>query len=123
MTGMEPIWIGAAAKGLTDIVVKPVSEVLNRRLDEPFQQFLYDVFGKYIQNYNERHGLLKVLGMPEPVQLEDIYTAVQFIFSSLLEIGCGLRVISRPVPFSAAGICCRHQTTPEPRNWPKPLCY
>jgi predicted NACHT family NTPase len=81
MTGMEPIWIGAAAKGLTDIVVKPVSEVLNRRLDEPFQQLLYNVFGKYIQNYNERHGLLKVLGMPEPVQLEDIYTAVQFIDS------------------------------------------
>jgi predicted NACHT family NTPase len=79
MTGMEPIWIGAAAKGLTDIVGKLISKVLNRRLDEPFKQILYDVFGTYIQNYNDRHGLLKVLGMPEPVQLEDIYTAVQFI--------------------------------------------
>jgi NACHT domain len=82
MTGMEPIWIGAAAKGLADIVVKPLSEVLNRRLDEPFKQLLYNVFGTYIQNYNERHGLLKVLGMPEPVQLENIYTAVQFIDGS-----------------------------------------
>jgi hypothetical protein len=81
MTGLEPIWIGAAAKGLADIVVKPVSEVLNRQLDKPFQQLLYNVFGKYIQDYNDRHGLLKVLGMPEPVQLEDIYTAVQFIDS------------------------------------------
>jgi hypothetical protein len=81
MTGMEPIWIGAAAKGLTDIVVKPVSEVLNRRLDEPFQQLLFNIFGKYIQNYNERHGLLKVLGMTEPIKLEEIYTAVQLINS------------------------------------------
>jgi predicted NACHT family NTPase len=81
MTGLEPIWIGAAAKGLADIVVKPVSEVLNRRLDEPFQQLLFNVFRKYIQNYTERHGLLKVLGMPEPVRLEEIYTNVQFLGS------------------------------------------
>jgi hypothetical protein len=84
MTGLEPIWIGAAAKGLTDIVVKPVSEVLNRRLDEPFQQILFDVFRKYIQNYTDRHGLLKVLGMPEPARLENIYTAVQFLNSQTM---------------------------------------
>jgi hypothetical protein len=44
MTGLEPIWIAAAAKGLTDIVVNPFSEVLNRQLDEPFQQLLFNVF-------------------------------------------------------------------------------
>ncbi|MGB8699796.1 MAG: NACHT domain-containing protein [Thermosynechococcaceae cyanobacterium] len=81
MTGLEPIWIGAAAKGLTDIVVKPISEVLNRRLDEPFRQLLFNVFQRYIQNYADRHGLLKVLGMTEAVKLEEIYTAVQFLDS------------------------------------------
>jgi NACHT domain len=79
MTGLETIGFTAAAKGLTDLVVKPIGEVLNKRLDEPFKQLIFNAFGKYIQNYNDRHGLLKVLGMPEPVPLEDIYTSVQFL--------------------------------------------
>ncbi|MHC5720687.1 MAG: NACHT domain-containing protein, partial [Nostoc sp.] len=33
----------------------------------------------YDQNYKERHGILKVLGMPEPVELESVYTSVQFL--------------------------------------------
>jgi hypothetical protein len=79
MTGLETIGITAAAKGLTDLVVKPISEVLNKRLDEPFKQLIFNAFSKYVQNYNDRHGILKVLGMPEPVKLEDIYTSVQFL--------------------------------------------
>jgi hypothetical protein len=79
MTGLETIGITATAKGLTDLVVKPISEVLNKRLDEPFKQLIFNAFSKYIQNYNERHGIVKVLGMPEPVKLEDIYTSVQFL--------------------------------------------
>jgi predicted NACHT family NTPase len=79
MTGLETIGLTAAAKGLTDLVVKPIGEVLNKRLDEPFKQLIFNAFGQYIQNYNERHGILKVLGMLEPVKLEDIYTSVQFL--------------------------------------------
>jgi NACHT domain len=79
MTGLETIGITAAAKGLTDLVVKPISEVLNKRLDEPFKQLIFNAFGKYIQNYNERHGILKVLGMREFVKLENVYTSVQFL--------------------------------------------
>jgi hypothetical protein len=81
MTGLEPIWIGTAAKELTDIAVKSVSEVLNQRPDKSFQQLLFNVIRKYIENYSDRHGLLKVLGMPEHVNLEDIYTTVQFLDS------------------------------------------
>lgn len=82
MTGLETIGITAAAKGLTDLVVKPISEVSNKRLDEPLKQLIFNAFGKYIQNYNERHGILKVLGMREPVKLEDVYTSVQFLGQS-----------------------------------------
>ena len=32
-----------------------------------------------MENYAERHGKLKVLGMREPVKLEDVYTTVQFL--------------------------------------------
>jgi NACHT domain len=84
MTGLETIGFTAAAKGLTDLVIKPIGEVLNKRLDEPFKQLIFNAFGKYIQNYNDRHGILKVLGMPEPVKLEDIYTSVQFLGESRL---------------------------------------
>lgn len=34
---------------------------------------------KYVQNYSDRHGILKVLGMREPVALESVYTTVRFL--------------------------------------------
>jgi len=34
---------------------------------------------QYAWNYAKRHGMLKVLGMREPVPLESVYTAVQFL--------------------------------------------
>ncbi|KAM3101825.1 NACHT domain-containing protein [Phormidesmis sp. 146-12] len=78
MTGLEPLWI-EAAKGLSGLAIKTLGEMANKRLDEPFQQAVYNFFGKYIQNYLDRHGILRVLGMPEPVRLQDIYTEVQFL--------------------------------------------
>ncbi|MGV0026276.1 NACHT domain-containing protein [Phormidesmis priestleyi] len=78
MTGLEPLWL-EAAKGLTGLAIKTFGEMANKRLDEPFQQAVYNFFGRYIQNYLDRHGILRVLGMPEPVRLQDIYTDVQFL--------------------------------------------
>jgi hypothetical protein len=43
MTGLETIGLTAAAKGLTDLVVKPIGEVLNKRLDEPFKQLIFSM--------------------------------------------------------------------------------
>jgi hypothetical protein len=47
--------------------------------DEKLEQILARASEQYIQNYSDRHGILKVLGMREPVALESIYTAVQFL--------------------------------------------
>ena len=48
-------------------------------LDKKVQQILFDASHKYIRNYTERHGCLKVLGMQEPVELEKVYTNVRFL--------------------------------------------
>jgi hypothetical protein len=42
MTGMEPIWIGAAAKGLTDIVGKSVSAYVNAQQSPSQEQDFID---------------------------------------------------------------------------------
>ncbi len=48
-------------------------------LDRKTQQILFNASQKYIINYTERHGYLKVLGMHEPVELEKVYTNVRFL--------------------------------------------
>ncbi|WP_421656326.1 NACHT domain-containing protein [Leptothermofonsia sp. ETS-13] len=47
--------------------------------DEDPQQLIERASEQYVQNYTARHGILKVLGMREPVPLESVYTAVQFL--------------------------------------------
>jgi hypothetical protein len=42
------------------------------------QQF-WGASQKYVERYQKRHGTLKVLGMPEPVKLEEVYAAVKFL--------------------------------------------
>jgi predicted NACHT family NTPase len=49
------------------------------QLNESLQQEIFKASKKYNQNYSERHGTLKVLGMREPIPLESVYIAVQFL--------------------------------------------
>ncbi len=49
------------------------------QLGDTLQQKIYLASKQYDQSYIERHGILKVLGMREPVLLESIYTNVQFL--------------------------------------------
>lgn len=85
MTGLEPLWF-EAAKGLTTLAIKVAWEKANVPLDKPVKQLIFSASRQYIQNYNERHGILKVLGMREPVPLESIYVAVQFLDSTALQL-------------------------------------
>lgn len=86
MTGFEPL-IAAGTAGLTSLVTDIVkgqgSSVLNRFLSQDIGKVAKQVYFKaskrYIQNYTERHGSLKVLGMREPVSLDAVYTAVQVL--------------------------------------------
>lgn len=85
MTGMEP-WAISAVSG----VAVPIFQILwggggkvlgifGKTLDEKTREIIFAASKQYVQNYEERHGILKVLGMREPVKLESVYTAVQLL--------------------------------------------
>mgnify|MGYP002777181419 CR=1 FL=1 len=86
---LERIVIQAASLTLASIVSKIICEGsgkvlgwVNKRLDEKTEDLIAHAAEQYIQNYSDRHGILKVLGMREPVPLESIYTTVQFLDNS-----------------------------------------
>ncbi|MEH2381824.1 MAG: NACHT domain-containing protein [Nostoc sp.] len=81
MTGMEP-WAISAVSGVAAIFFQISSQVLGvlgKTLDENTQKLIFNASNQYQKNYEERHGILKVLGMREPVKLESLYTSVQFL--------------------------------------------
>lgn len=86
MTGFEPL-AAAATAGLTALVTdiikgqgsNTLTRLLNQDVGKAAHQAYFDASKKYIQNYTERHGSLKVLGMREPVSLDSVYTTVQML--------------------------------------------
>jgi hypothetical protein len=55
------------------------AQVKPGKLTDQIKQQIFNASGQYITSYADRHGVLKVLGMMEPVWIEDIYTRVQFL--------------------------------------------
>ena len=86
MTGFEPL-IAQAVSGVAVPVFQSIwaggGKILDRfgkALDgKKVKQAIDAASRQYAQNYTERHGILKVLGMRESVPLESVYTAVQFL--------------------------------------------
>jgi hypothetical protein len=81
MTGMEP-WAISAVSGVAAMIFQSGGQalgVLGKTLDEKTKKLIFAASNQYEKNYEERHGILKVLGMREPVKLESLYTAVQFL--------------------------------------------
>ena len=85
MTGFEPL-IEAAVSGVAVPIFQSLWEgggkvlgLFGKSLDDKTQQLISQAAKQYGQNYTERHGILKVLGMREPRPLESIYTSVRFL--------------------------------------------
>ncbi|BAY19381.1 signal transduction protein [Anabaenopsis circularis NIES-21] len=87
MTGnpLDPV-LGKVAEALAKVVIQSAWNQSGKlfgwmggRLNEGTRKLIYSASQQYAQNYQERHGTLKVLGMQEPVQIESIYTEVQFL--------------------------------------------
>ncbi|MGJ3254007.1 MAG: NACHT domain-containing protein [Elainellaceae cyanobacterium] len=59
---------------------------LNKDIGKAAEQALFSASKKYIENYEKRHGSLKVtcIRMDEPIKLDEIYTAVQLLDRSEL---------------------------------------
>jgi hypothetical protein len=89
MTGSEPLIAAAIASAVSGVAVPvfqslwggggKLARLLGKTLDEKAKRAIFAASKQYEQNYVERHGILKVLGMREPVSLESVYTAVQFL--------------------------------------------
>jgi predicted NACHT family NTPase len=56
-----------------------VAKQLSGEIKDSGKQLIFNASKRYVENYNDRHGLLKVLGMSQPVKLESVYTAVRFL--------------------------------------------
>ncbi len=85
MTGFEP-FLASAVSGVAVPIFQSlwgsggkVLGMFGKSLDRNTKQLIFNASKQYEQNYEERHGILKVLGMREPVKLESVYTAVQFL--------------------------------------------
>lgn len=96
MTGAEPFIFGTlkaflaskaaekAQESLAGEITKSAwnssaAQVKQGTFTDQIKQAIFNASGQYISSYADRHGILKVLGMTEPVWIEDIYTRVQFL--------------------------------------------
>ncbi len=85
MTGFEPL-IAAATAGLASLITETIKSsggkvlgIFDYDLGQNIKETIFQASGAYIKKYTERHGIVKVLGMREPVTLESIYTTVQLL--------------------------------------------
>ncbi len=85
MLGFEPLTVVAsdALAGLiTDVLKENSSSLIGQiksNLNRKTRQAIFKASGNYAKNYIERHGLIKVLGMREPVNLDSVYITVRFL--------------------------------------------
>jgi predicted NACHT family NTPase len=82
---VEKIIIQAASMTLATILSRVLWEKSGlfvswfNKSESEARRILNQASQKYVQNYSDRHGILKVLGMREPVPLEAVYTTVKFL--------------------------------------------
>lgn len=78
MIGLETI-AAEVVKNFAGLVLKTAWDMANKPIDPAIKQSIFNASRQYVQNFTERHGILKVLGMREPVPLESIYITVQLL--------------------------------------------
>lgn len=87
LTGAEPLIVDALAKGLIGQLVKSgwegiaKSELLQANVGDLWRDGKYLFVREYAQRYWDRHGIVRVLKMTKPMDLESIYINVQCLDS------------------------------------------
>jgi len=86
MAGLEPFipsLVSIALEVLKDSGKKEsenfFANLMKRDVGKDWQDALFKAMGKYTESYTKRHGKLKVLGMKDPVELDEIFTTVQLL--------------------------------------------
>lgn len=64
---------------VTDLVKEKGGKLLKKADIDLIKPDLEKALQQYIQKYRDRYGSLKLLGMPQAVPLESVYTAVRFL--------------------------------------------
>lgn len=73
LIGLPEIAPDEAVNHFAELYIK----ILRIELDEKTKKLIYQASKQYILNYQKRYNRLRVLGMSQPVNLDDIYTEVQ----------------------------------------------
>jgi len=85
MTGWEAGLINAAAISLANIITDIRKEGVKRlgkfaeNINDNLKQVIFNASRQYVETYGKRHGIIRVLGMRDPVSLEEVYTNVQLL--------------------------------------------
>lgn len=86
MIGLEQVVFRTATLTLANILSRVLwdggdqfLQWLKQNSEGYARRIIAQASSKYVQNYSDRHGILKVLGMREPVALESVYTTVRFL--------------------------------------------
>ncbi|MER3434628.1 MAG: histidine kinase [Leptolyngbya sp. ERB_1_1] len=92
MIGLEQVVFRTATLTLANILSRVLWDSgdqflqwLKQNSEGDAKRIIAQASEKYVQNYSDRHGILKVLGMREPVGLESVYTTVRFLDRSDLQ--------------------------------------
>jgi hypothetical protein len=86
MTGLEPL-VAPLVVIILDVLKDSgkkegeglIARLMNRDVGKDLRDVVFKAAGKYIESYTKRHGKLKVLGMKDPVELDEIFTTVQLL--------------------------------------------
>ncbi|HBY81605.1 MAG TPA: histidine kinase, partial [Cyanobacteria bacterium UBA11148] len=70
---------GIATDAAIDYIANLYIKLLHRSVDKDIEELIFQASEQYIINYHKCHNKLQVLGMQKPVDLDSIYTSVQFL--------------------------------------------
>lgn len=73
LVGLPEVAPDEAVNHFAELYIK----ILGIDLDQKTKKLIYQASKQYILNYQKRYNRLRVLGMSQPVNLDDIYTEVQ----------------------------------------------
>lgn len=101
MAGIEAI-TGSVISGVAIPIFRAMFQgssklfwLFGKRLNKKTKLIIFQASEQYTQNYIERHGIVKVLGMRKPCPLTEIYTKVRFLDETDINVFVSLESIEK----------------------------
>lgn len=74
--------VSSATKSATAVIVKMLLEKAPqyfKDIQENIDMFVFNALDQYQKNYTKRHGLIKIIEMQNPINLDDVYTSINLL--------------------------------------------